>query len=79
MRPSRCTFGYGLAQRLWVLTDDVTHAQLGTFACRSSEDARRMVAELVRAGARVRLRDADGRYLSRDAEAAWLSARALER
>lgn len=42
------------------------------FATRSSACARQLIADLVRAGARVRFRDADGRYLAGDARVDWM-------
>lgn len=72
MRPRHCTFGYDMSQRLWVLSDDDAEVQLGAFATRSSACARQLIADLVRAGARVRLRDSDGRYLAGDARADWM-------
>lgn len=61
-----------MSQRLWVLSDDDAEVQLGAFATRSSACARQLIADLVRAGARVRLRDSDGRYLAGDARADWM-------
>lgn len=57
------TLEYDMSRNMWVLSDDLSEVPLAVFPCRSAEPARQMVADLLRTGARVRIREADGRYL----------------